>query len=69
MTPLDRTSSIIPVLMITQPSGATASTQPPSVFTWSPGAVARGSAVIRLMSACSPAHTWASPDGASGIGG
>ena len=37
-------------------------------FTCRPGAVARGSAVMRLMSACSPAQTW----GASGdwaIGG
>ena len=32
----------MPVLMITLPSGATASTQPSSVFTWSPGAVERG---------------------------
>ena len=38
--------------MIAWPSGATASTQPSSTLTCNPGAVARGSAVIRLMSPC-----------------
>ena len=38
------------------------------VFKGRPLAVARGSAVIRLMSPCSAAHTCPSP-GASGIGG
>jgi hypothetical protein len=52
---------MMPVLMITESSGGVASIQPSSTFTWTwPGAVARGNAVIRLMSPCSAAHTWPS---------
>jgi hypothetical protein len=60
MTPLVSRSNMIPVLMMTASSGGVASTQPSSTRTCSPGAVARGSAVIRLMSPCWPAHSWPS---------
>ena len=53
MTPLLSCSSIIPVLMMTW-LGATASIHPSSVCLQS-GALARGSAVIRLMSPWAPA--------------
>ena len=61
MIPFVRRSSMMPVLMMTWPCGATASTHSPSTFTCRPGAVARGRAVMRLMSPCSAAQTWPSP--------
>jgi hypothetical protein len=68
ITPLEMRSSMIPVLMIVCPSGGEASTHPSAVFTCRPRVVARGSAVMRLMSPCSAAHTWP-PSGACDIAG
>ena len=52
----------MPVLMMTRSSGGAASIQrSPSTLTWRPRAVARGRAVIRLMSPCSAAQTCSAP--------
>ena len=56
---------MIPVLTMALRSGGTASTQPESVRTCRPAAVARGKAVMRLMSPCWAAHTYCAPGAVS----